>query len=81
MSSTKKSRIIFYCNKEQKRSNQTTNGEYYVSLSYKNLISKKKKIMIYPIKYFMQWGTPSDLEDFNWYSDVFENINNKTYNI
>ena len=28
----------------------------------------------------MQWGTPSDLEDFNWYSDVFNKIINKNFN-
>ena len=28
----------------------------------------------------MQWGTPSDLEDFNWYSDVFNKIINRNFN-
>ena len=25
----------------------------------------------------MQWGTPSDLEEFNWYSNIFDLLSNK----
>ena len=68
------SNSMIHAFKEQKRSNQITNGEYYVSLSYKNLISKKQKIMIYPIKYFMQWGTPEDLHEYTYWSRIFSSL-------
>ena len=56
------------------------NGEFYVSMAYKPMIKDGLKINTFLIDYFMQWGTPSDLEDFNWYSDVFNNIINKNCN-
>ncbi len=56
------------------------NGEFYVSMAYKPMIEDGLKIKTFLIDYFMQWGTPSDLEDFKWYSDIFENIVNKDCN-
>ena len=56
------------------------NGEFYVSMAYKPMIKDGLKIKTFLIDYFMQWGTPSDLEDFNWYSNVFNSINNKSFN-
>ena len=44
------------------------NGEFYVSLAYKALLEKNLPVAIYPIEYFMQWGTPEDLVEFQgWY--------------
>jgi NDP-sugar pyrophosphorylase family protein len=60
--------------KKQIESKLITNGEYYVSLSYKKMISEKKKILVYPIKYFMQWGTPEDLDEYNYWSKTFTNL-------
>ncbi len=56
------------------------NGEFYVSMAYKPMIEDGLKIKTFLIDYFMQWGTPSDLENFNWYSDVFNKIINKNFN-
>lgn len=50
------------------------NDEFYVSMSYKPMISDGLKINTFLIDYFMQWGTPSDLEEFNWYSNIFDAI-------
>ena len=55
------------------------NGEFYVSMAYKPMIKDGLKIKTFLIDYFMQWGTPSDLEDFNWYSDVFNHIIKKSF--
>ncbi len=55
-------------------------GEFYVSMAYKPMIKDGLKINSFLIDYFMQWGTPSDLEDFNWYSNVFNRIINKNFN-
>ncbi len=55
------------------------NSEFYVSMAYKPMIKDDLKITTFLIDYFMQWGTPSDLEDFNWYSDIFKKIVNKNY--
>ncbi len=56
------------------------NGEFYVSMAYKPMLKDGLKINTFLIDYFMQWGTPSDLENFNWYSNIFKNINNKNCN-
>ena len=57
-------------------------GEYYVSLAYKNMINNNHKIALYPLQHFMQWGTPEDLLEYNAWSNTFKkmiqkNINNK----
>lgn len=54
--------------------NLSVNNEYYVSLVYKSLIEKGKKIAIYPIEHFMQWGTPEDLHEYNYWSKIFKNL-------
>ena len=52
-------------------------GEYYVSMAYKPMIRDQLLIKTFIIDYFMQWGTPSDLEEFNWYSNIFDILSNK----
>ena len=52
-------------------------GEYYVSLAYRHLIEKKLPVAVYPLQHFMQWGTPDDLEEYNYYSRVFKNLSKK----
>lgn len=48
-------------------------GEYYVSMSYKTMIEDKCKLNIFNLDKFMQWGTPEDLEEYNWFSSLFKN--------
>ncbi len=54
------------------------NGEYYVSMSYKIMIEDKLKLNIFLIDYFMQWGTPEDLKEYNWYSRLFKEKNKQS---
>ena len=42
----------------------STNGEFYCSLPFNYLVEQKKKVEVFNIKYFFQWGTPEDLLDF-----------------
>ena len=48
------------------------NGEYYVSLSYKPMIHDRLKLNNFNIDYFMQWGTPEDMEEYLWFSNLFK---------
>lgn len=50
------------------------NGEYYVSLVYKPMLSDECRVMVYPIQHFMQWGTPEDLAVYRDWSRVFEQL-------
>ena len=59
--------------------NLNVKGEYYVSMAYKPMIKNRLKISTFLIDYFMQWGTPLDLEEFNWYSDIFKKLNDKNH--
>ena len=47
-------------------------GEYYVSMSFKPMIEDKLKLNNFNLDYFMQWGTPEDLKEYNWYSNLFK---------
>ena len=47
------------------------NGEYYVSLAYKALLSEKRSIGVYPLQHFMQWGTPEDVAEYKGWSRAF----------
>lgn len=50
------------------------NGEYYVSLSYKSMLAKGMPVAIYPLEYFMQWGTPDDLLEYQGWHKSFEQL-------
>jgi len=52
------------------------NGEYYVSLIYNLLKRDGLTIAVYDkVKHFCQWGTPSDLEEFIYWEQVFSTMN------
>lgn len=45
------------------------NGEYYVSLVYNQMVADGHHIWIpNDVPYFCQWGTPKDLEEFNFWN-------------
>ncbi len=47
------------------------NGEYYVSLTYNQLVESGLKVYIYEIPFMLQWGTPEDLEEYLYWSNFF----------
>jgi NDP-sugar pyrophosphorylase family protein len=49
-------------------------NEYYVSMPYKPMIQDGMNVMVYELNYFMQWGTPSDLEEYIYWSNLFNTI-------
>lgn len=49
----------------------TTNKEYYVSMVYNGLVNDGLKVYVYQIPFFLQWGTPDDLEEYLYWSDYF----------
>ena len=50
------------------------NNEYYVSMVYDPMLRDGKKIAVYDLQHFMQWGTPGDVVDYNQYSGMFRDI-------
>ncbi len=58
--------------KEMIDRNLTVNGEYYISGTLTQVIKEAGlKIYVYPLEYFLQWGTPQDLKEYQFWSDYF----------
>ena len=47
------------------------NGEHYVSLAYVPLFEQSRRIAVYDLQHFMQWGTPDDLADYLQHDRAF----------
>lgn len=54
------------------KENLNVGGEYYVSMSFKPMIKDNLILNNFNIDHFMQWGTPEDLKEFNWFSRMFK---------
>ena len=50
------------------------NNEYYVSMVYNLMVKDNLKIGVFEIEHMLQWGTPSDLEIYNNWSNYFNKI-------
>ncbi len=50
------------------------NGEFYVSLIYNLLVQDDLKISIYDVEHMLQWGTPQDVEEYNTWSNYFNQV-------
>ena len=50
----------------------SVNQEFYVSMVYEPMIENGLKIKPFEIPHFMQWGTPRDLQDYEYWSEVFK---------
>lgn len=52
----------------------SVNGEYYVSVVYNLLINDHLKVRIFEIDHMLQWGTPGELAEYLYWSDMFKEI-------
>lgn len=59
--------------------NLTVGGEFYVSLAYKPLLESGKRIAVYDLQHFMQWGTPEDVAEYCMWSDAFRRLVDPVY--
>ena len=48
--------------------------EYYVSMAYKPMMDDRLNVLVYELQHFMQWGTPEDLAEYNYWSDIFYSV-------
>lgn len=53
------------------------NNEYYVSQSHNLLIQDGYKNILYPIEYFISWGKPADVREYQYWSNHFNSKNIK----
>lgn len=66
--------LMLECFEEAIEQGLSTNNEYYVSLAYKPLFKKKTPVGVYEIEHFMQWGTPQDVAEYQYWSDAFRAV-------
>ncbi len=52
----------------------STQGEFYVSMVYNLMAQDQKKVRIHEIDHMLQWGTPEDLEEFQYWYTLFERL-------
>ena len=56
--------------------NLSLNGEYYASAPYNLLVKDGLKVFVYnKIPHFCQWGTPEDLEEYNYWFNFLKKMN------
>ena len=48
-------------------------GEYYASLPYNLMIRDGLEVRVFEMEQFLQWGTPEDLQEYQAWSDWFQN--------
>lgn len=68
-------RILLESVQEQIKEEISLNGEYYISLTYKPMISAGMNISILDMLTFNQWGTPEDLQDWIYWSEAIKQAN------
>ena len=47
------------------------NDEYYVSLAYRPMLEDGRRVAVFELDHFMQWGTPDDLTEYRAWSSAF----------
>lgn len=56
--------------------NARTNGEFYIDESINDSIKLGYKVKLLDINSYINWGTPEELEMFNWWNNFFNTIQN-----
>ena len=56
------------------KENLTVGGEYYASMAFRPMIKDGLNVQVYELNHFMQWGTPSDFEEYLYWSNTFKAI-------
>lgn len=66
-----------YCQILTEHEECAINGEYYASLPYNFMVQDGLKVWI-PVNaaYFCQWGTPEDMQEFVYWTDLIRGVKN-----
>ena len=56
--------ILKDCFHEVENRDLRVNNEYYVSVATQALAEQGRRVYVYPLDYFCQWGTPADLREY-----------------
>lgn len=55
-----------------------TNGEFYVDNLLKPLVDMGKRVVVFPVDYYLCWGTPNDYKTFMYWDSHFTNDSRRT---
>lgn len=56
------------------KENLSVNGEFYVSVVYNLLVKDSLKVRIFEIQHMLQWGTPGELQEYEYWSSIFKSL-------
>lgn len=56
--------------KDQIKNGKSIAGEFYISEAFEYLIGIKLKVTAFKVDRFYSWGTPEDLSDYNYFSNL-----------
>ncbi|MDD5672328.1 MAG: NTP transferase domain-containing protein, partial [Candidatus Omnitrophica bacterium] len=60
-----------YCARIREKDDWKIRGEHYVSQLFQLMKGDGLRVLIYPIPYMLQWGTPEDLKEYLYWSRYF----------
>jgi NDP-sugar pyrophosphorylase family protein len=60
--------------KKEIETNIHVNNEFYVSSAFDLMAKDSLKVNVFEIKHFMQWGTPADLREYEYWSNALKTI-------
>ena len=67
-----------YCRILTEHEECAINGEYYASLPYNFMVQDGLKVWVPTnVQYFCQWGTPEDMQEFVYWTDLIAKTENK----
>lgn len=67
-------KILKDCFHEVKDCDLRVNNEYYVSVATQVLAENGKRVHVYPLQFFCQWGTPEDLKKYQRWSELVQKV-------
>jgi NDP-sugar pyrophosphorylase family protein len=66
--------LMLHYFKKEIELNIHVNHEFYVSSAFDLMATDDLKVKVYEIRHFMQWGTPSDLREYEYWSKALKTI-------
>jgi NDP-sugar pyrophosphorylase family protein len=70
----KSGNLMESCFREQISKQLNVAGEFYVSSAINLVAQSGLSVGVYEIQHFMQWGTPQDLAEYVYWSDLFRRL-------
>jgi NDP-sugar pyrophosphorylase family protein len=67
---------MFHYLERQVEEDINVEGEFYVSSAFDLMAKDNRNVLVYEIHHFMQWGTPKDLAEYEFWSQKLSNLAN-----